>query len=132
MRRAAQSLRARPALVALRRVCARPVAVELAAAHQELARRQSFTDAVLETIDVGIVSCDADGRFVVNNRAERDLFGLDGSVAGRAMGFLEADALSRPRPGAPALGACRRRCQASPRDSSIRCLATTAALSTTA
>jgi PAS domain S-box-containing protein len=55
---------------------------ELAEAHAELARRQSFTDALLETIEVGIVSCDAAGRFVVSNRAERAMFGLETGLDG--------------------------------------------------
>ena len=55
---------------------------ELADAHEELARRQSFTDALLETIEVGIVSCDADGRFVLSNRAERAMFGLETGLEG--------------------------------------------------
>jgi diguanylate cyclase (GGDEF)-like protein/PAS domain S-box-containing protein len=55
---------------------------ELADAHAELARRQSFTDALLETIDVGIVSCDAQGVFVVSNRAERAMFGLETGLQG--------------------------------------------------
>lgn len=54
----------------------------LAGANAELARRQSFTDALLETIDVGIVSCDADGVFVVSNSVERALFGLDKGLTG--------------------------------------------------
>jgi diguanylate cyclase (GGDEF)-like protein/PAS domain S-box-containing protein len=56
--------------------------VELADAHAELARRQSFTDALLETIEVGIVSCDAQGVFVVSNRAERAMFGLRAGLTG--------------------------------------------------
>ena len=52
------------------------VRAELADANAQLVRRQSFTDALLETIEVGIVSCDADGVFVVSNRAERAMFGL--------------------------------------------------------
>ena len=55
---------------------------ELAEAHAELARRQSFTEALLETIEVGIVSCDAEGRFVVSNRAERVMFGLESGLEG--------------------------------------------------
>ncbi|OIQ90465.1 putative diguanylate cyclase YegE [mine drainage metagenome] len=55
---------------------------ELAEAHAELGRRQSFTDALLETIEVGIVSCDADGVFVVSNRAERAMFGLATGLEG--------------------------------------------------
>lgn len=43
---------------------------------ERLIERQSFVDALLETIDVGIVSCDADGVFMVSNRAEREMFGL--------------------------------------------------------
>lgn len=49
-----------------------------AAASSDLTARQSFIDALLETVDVGIVSCDADGVFIVSNRAEREMFGLDG------------------------------------------------------
>ena len=55
---------------------------QLADAHKELSRRKSFTDALLETIEVGIVSCDADGVFVVSNRTERELFGLVASLEG--------------------------------------------------
>jgi len=50
--------------------------------HADLERRQRFTDALLETIEVGIVGCDADSVFLVSNRAEREMFvfdtGLDG------------------------------------------------------
>jgi PAS domain-containing protein len=38
--------------------------------------RQSFTDALLETIQVGIVSCDADGTNLARNRADRAMLGL--------------------------------------------------------
>jgi PAS domain S-box-containing protein len=55
---------------------------ELADAHTELARRQSFTDALLETVEVGIVSCDAQGVFRVSNRAERAMFGLQSGLSG--------------------------------------------------
>jgi diguanylate cyclase (GGDEF)-like protein/PAS domain S-box-containing protein len=54
----------------------------LADAHAELARRQSFTDALLETVEVGIVSCDAQGVFMVSNRAERTMFGLQSGLTG--------------------------------------------------
>jgi PAS domain S-box-containing protein len=57
---------------------------ELADAHAELARRQSFTDALLETVEVGIVSCDAQGVFLVSNRAEREMFGLQRGLQGLA------------------------------------------------
>jgi len=49
----------------------------LAAANAELSRKQAFTDALLETIEVGIVSCDEVGNNLVRNRAERVLVGLD-------------------------------------------------------
>lgn len=55
---------------------------ELAEAHAELARRASLTAALLETIEVGIVSCDADGVVIVSNRAERELFGLETGLEG--------------------------------------------------
>ncbi len=50
----------------------------LTAARDELVRRQSFTDALLETLDVGIVSCAADGTQIGLNRVMRDLVGLVG------------------------------------------------------
>jgi PAS domain S-box-containing protein len=67
----------------------RDLASELALAHAELSRRQRFTDALLETIDVGIVSCDADGNFVVSNRAQRELFGFRSALHGLWMGDIE-------------------------------------------
>jgi PAS domain S-box-containing protein len=54
---------------------------ELAEAHRELARRQSFTDALLETVGVGIVSCGADGSGWLRNSAEREILGLDAAAA---------------------------------------------------
>ncbi|MDQ1618603.1 MAG: hypothetical protein QOE19_1172, partial [Actinomycetota bacterium] len=62
---------------------------ELAHAHAELSRRQSFTDALLETIEVGIVSCDAEGHFVVSNRAQRELFGFKAGLDGLWMGEID-------------------------------------------
>jgi diguanylate cyclase (GGDEF)-like protein/PAS domain S-box-containing protein len=50
---------------------------ELAASNDELARRQGFTDALLETVDVGIVFCDERGEALARNRAERKIVGLD-------------------------------------------------------
>jgi PAS domain S-box-containing protein len=50
----------------------------LAAANAELVRRQSFTDALLETIDVGIVSCDSQGGSISSNRAARAISGVAG------------------------------------------------------
>lgn len=63
---------------------------QLVAAQRETARRQGFIDALLEAIDVGIVSCDADGVFVVSNRAERALFGLAAGLDGKPMDYLGA------------------------------------------
>lgn len=64
--------------------------MELTPEHAELLRRQRFTDAMLETIEVGIVGCDADGVFVVSNRAERALFGFADSLDGLRPEHLEA------------------------------------------
>ena len=61
----------------------------MVAAQREAARRQSFIDALLEAIDVGIVSCDADGVFVVGNRAERAIFGLGADIGGKPMDYLD-------------------------------------------
>jgi diguanylate cyclase (GGDEF)-like protein/PAS domain S-box-containing protein len=49
-----------------------------AQANAELVRRQRFTDALLETIGVGIVSCDAVGGSIVSNRAARVISGVPG------------------------------------------------------
>jgi diguanylate cyclase (GGDEF)-like protein/PAS domain S-box-containing protein len=50
---------------------------ELAAAHAEVEARQAFTDAVLDSIDVGIVACDADGRLTLFNDTSRRWHGMD-------------------------------------------------------
>jgi PAS domain S-box-containing protein/diguanylate cyclase (GGDEF)-like protein len=50
---------------------------QLCAAETDLARQVSFTDVLLETVDVGIVFCDAQGRGWVRNRAERAMLGLE-------------------------------------------------------
>ncbi|MDP9432636.1 MAG: ATP-binding protein [Actinomycetota bacterium] len=43
----------------------------------ELEARHEFTDAVLDTIDIGIVAADSTGRLSLFNRAARDWHGLD-------------------------------------------------------
>jgi PAS domain S-box-containing protein len=48
----------------------------LAAARDDAERRAALTSAVLETIDVGVVACDAHGRLTLLNRAARDLHGM--------------------------------------------------------
>ncbi|WP_075795042.1 sensor domain-containing diguanylate cyclase [Massilia putida] len=48
-----------------------------AAAEQAMRQKQALLDAVLETVDVGVVACDADGRLTLFNRAARDFHGLD-------------------------------------------------------
>jgi diguanylate cyclase (GGDEF)-like protein/PAS domain S-box-containing protein len=48
---------------------------------RELADRQSFTDGLLETIEVGIVSCDAKGQHLVRNRAQREMAGVQETPA---------------------------------------------------
>lgn len=50
--------------------------LELSAARAELARRESFMAAVLETIEVGIVFCGPDGTDWTRNRAGRVMLGL--------------------------------------------------------
>jgi diguanylate cyclase (GGDEF)-like protein/PAS domain S-box-containing protein len=70
----------------------------LAAANDELVRRQSFTDALLETIEVGIVSCDAAGTSFVSNRVARQSIGnfessaaLSPEEASSALDVLDMD-----------------------------------------
>ncbi len=63
---------------------------ELDEARAELARRESFTDALLEMVDVGIVSCDANGVFIVSNRVQREIFGLRTGLKGMQPEHLPA------------------------------------------
>ena len=63
---------------------------EITLARDELNRRQHFTDTLLETIDVGIVSCDADGTIVTRNSAERRMLDLSGQHAPTAIADVAA------------------------------------------
>jgi diguanylate cyclase (GGDEF)-like protein/PAS domain S-box-containing protein len=54
----------------------------LTEARDELVRQQSFTDALLETLEVGVSSCAADGTQLYRNRVQREIFGLDASSSG--------------------------------------------------
>lgn len=44
---------------------------------QALLQKQVLLDAVLESVDVGVVACGADGTLTLFNRAARDLHGMD-------------------------------------------------------
>jgi diguanylate cyclase (GGDEF)-like protein/PAS domain S-box-containing protein len=46
-------------------------------ARQALEQKQALLDAVLESVDVGVVACGADGALTLFNRAARDLHGMD-------------------------------------------------------
>jgi nitrogen fixation/metabolism regulation signal transduction histidine kinase len=46
-------------------------------AQQALVQKQELLDAVLESVDVGVVACGADGALTLFNRAARDLHGMD-------------------------------------------------------
>ena len=48
-----------------------------AAAQAELQARNAFTDAVLDSIDVGVVACDAQGRLTLFNDATKTWHGID-------------------------------------------------------
>ena len=50
-------------------------------AEQALRQKQELLDAVLETVDVGVVACDADGHLMLFNRAARAFHGLDADSA---------------------------------------------------
>jgi len=52
------------------------LAAELRTAHDEAVRRGALTDAVLHTVGVGIVACDADGHLTTFNRATREFHGM--------------------------------------------------------
>jgi diguanylate cyclase (GGDEF)-like protein/PAS domain S-box-containing protein len=64
-------------------------AAALSPAAADLPGPSAFTAALLETIDVGIVSCDANGHFVVSNRAQRRLFGFEDAIDGLWMGDID-------------------------------------------
>ncbi len=68
---------------------AQDIADQLTRVRADLSARQSFIEALLETIEVGIVSCDVDGHFVVSNRAQRELFGLQSPLDGLWMGEID-------------------------------------------
>jgi diguanylate cyclase (GGDEF)-like protein/PAS domain S-box-containing protein len=48
-----------------------------AALEQALRQKQALLDAVLESVDVGVIACDAAGRLTLFNRAARDIHGVD-------------------------------------------------------
>jgi diguanylate cyclase (GGDEF)-like protein/PAS domain S-box-containing protein len=48
------------------------------AARHALRQKQALLDAVLESVDVGVVACDADGKLSLCNRDAREFHGLDG------------------------------------------------------
>ena len=52
------------------------LAEELAAARDQAVRRSALTDTVLDTVGVGIVACDAEGRLTLFNRTARDLLAM--------------------------------------------------------
>jgi diguanylate cyclase (GGDEF)-like protein/PAS domain S-box-containing protein len=56
------------------------VAQQRALVQRDLVQKQVLLDAVLESVDVGVVACGADGALTLFNRAARDLHGMD--VAG--------------------------------------------------
>jgi len=47
------------------------------AAQQALRQKQELLDAVLESVDVGVIACDAEGRLTLFNRTAREFHGLD-------------------------------------------------------
>ncbi|GAB7190996.1 hypothetical protein NUM3379_17030 [Kineococcus sp. NUM-3379] len=63
---------------------------------QEMELRQQFTDAVLDTIDVGVVAADASGRLTMFNRAARDMHGLDADPTADPGEHAERYALFEP------------------------------------
>ena len=52
------------------------LAAELRNAHDEAVRRGALSDAVLFTVDVGVVACDSDGHLTTFNRATREFHGM--------------------------------------------------------
>jgi len=55
----------------------------LEAAKRDLEARQRFTETLLDTVDVAIAACDAQGRLTYTNRLMREVHGVpDGVVAG--------------------------------------------------
>jgi diguanylate cyclase (GGDEF)-like protein/PAS domain S-box-containing protein len=67
---------------------------ERRAAAAALEQKQSLLDAILASVDVGVVACDADGELTLFNRAAADFHGLQPSAV-RAEGWAEAFDLYR-------------------------------------
>ena len=63
---------------------------------RELELRQEFTDAVLDTVDVGVAACDPRGRLTLFNRAARHLHGLDADPSVEPSAHAEHYALFAP------------------------------------
>jgi diguanylate cyclase (GGDEF)-like protein/PAS domain S-box-containing protein len=61
------------------------------AAEQALRQEQELLDAVLESVDVGVVACDAAGRMTLFNREAREFHGLDADSAGIVDGSVHED-----------------------------------------
>jgi len=57
------------------------VTAALQAAHDEAVRRQALTEAVLQTVSVGIVACDGEGHLTTFNRATREFHGMPADPA---------------------------------------------------
>ncbi|MDP3712972.1 MAG: PAS domain S-box protein [Mycobacteriales bacterium] len=53
------------------------LSADLERAHDEAVERTALLTTVLDTVDVGIVACDAQGRLTLFNRATREFHGLD-------------------------------------------------------
>lgn len=51
---------------------------EAADAERALEDERTFRQALLDSLDAGVVACDADGRIAVRNQALRSMFGVDG------------------------------------------------------
>lgn len=82
-------------------------------AHEELEQRKAFTDAVLGSVDVGIVACDAQGQLTIVNDTIRRWHGLEPATSpddteNLALRLSEPDGSpAGRRPGAAAAGAAR-------------------------
>ena len=72
-----QRVQERTAELHAKNVALEQEAAQRMAAQRALRQKQELLDAVLESVDVGVVACDADGNLTLFNRAAREFHGID-------------------------------------------------------
>jgi diguanylate cyclase (GGDEF)-like protein/PAS domain S-box-containing protein len=75
-----QRVQERTAELHAKNVALEQEATQRVAAQRALRQKQELLDAVLESVDVGVVACDAAGNLTLFNRAAREFHGIDAAA----------------------------------------------------